>query len=82
MLQTTAALRLIVQPCDEDEEKDDQFFSFFEVMEHRWNKINRGKPKYSGGGGGGEKPVPGPLCPPQIPYVLTGVFFFYPVIPL
>ena len=22
----TAALRLIVQPCDEDEEKDDQFF--------------------------------------------------------
>jgi hypothetical protein len=25
----TAALRLIVQPCDEDEEKDDQFFLFF-----------------------------------------------------
>jgi hypothetical protein len=25
----TAALRLIVQPCDEDEEKGDQFFSFF-----------------------------------------------------
>jgi hypothetical protein len=22
----TAALRLIVQPCDEDDEKDDQFF--------------------------------------------------------
>jgi hypothetical protein len=41
----TAALRLIVQPCDED----DQFFSFFQVMEHRWNEIDRGKPKYSGG---------------------------------
>ena len=24
----TAALRLIVQPCDEDEEKDEQFFHF------------------------------------------------------
>jgi hypothetical protein len=24
----TAALRLIVQPCDENEEKDDQFFHF------------------------------------------------------
>ena len=43
----TAALRLIVQPCDEDEEKDDQFFSFFQVMEHRWNEIDRRKPKYS-----------------------------------
>jgi hypothetical protein len=41
----TAALRLIVQPCDEDEEKDDQFFLlFFQVMEHRWNEIDRGKP--------------------------------------
>jgi hypothetical protein len=25
----TAALRRIVQPCDDDEEKDDQFFIFF-----------------------------------------------------
>jgi hypothetical protein len=25
----TAALSLIVQPCDEDEEKDDQFFFYF-----------------------------------------------------
>jgi hypothetical protein len=25
----TAALRLLVQPCDEDEEKDDQFFFVF-----------------------------------------------------
>jgi hypothetical protein len=49
----TVVLRLIVQPCDEDEEKGDQFFSFFQVMEHRWNGIDRGKPKYSGG-----KPCP------------------------
>jgi hypothetical protein len=41
----TAALRLIVQPYDED---DDYFLSFFLVMEHRWNEIDRGKPKYSG----------------------------------
>jgi hypothetical protein len=26
--------------------KDEQFFSFLQVMEHRWNKIDRGKPKY------------------------------------
>jgi hypothetical protein len=32
-LGRTAALRLIVPPCDEDEEKGDQFFlSFFQVM--------------------------------------------------
>jgi hypothetical protein len=43
----TAAIRLIVQPCDEDEEKDDLFL-FFQVMEHRWNEIDMGKPKYSG----------------------------------
>jgi hypothetical protein len=24
------------------------FFSFFQVIEHRWNEIDRGKPKYSG----------------------------------
>jgi hypothetical protein len=42
-----AALRLIVQPCDEYEEKDN-FFLFFQVMEHRWNETDRGKPKYSG----------------------------------
>ena len=29
----TAVLRLIVQPCDED----DSFSLFFQVMEHRWN---------------------------------------------
>ena len=45
----TAALRLFVQPYDEDEEKDDQFFFLlFQVMEHRWNEIDKGKPKYSG----------------------------------
>jgi hypothetical protein len=43
-----AALRLIVQPCDEDEEKDDQFY-FFQVMEYRWNEIDRRIPKYLGG---------------------------------
>jgi hypothetical protein len=37
-----------MQPYNADEEKDDQFFSFFQVMEHRWNEIDRGKPKYSG----------------------------------
>jgi hypothetical protein len=58
----TAVLRLIVPPCDEDKEKDGQFFLFFQVMGHRWNEIDRGKPKYSG-----EKPVPVSLCPPQIP---------------
>jgi hypothetical protein len=42
----TAALRLIVQLCDEGD-------SFFRVMEHRWNEMDRGKPKYSGG-----KPCP------------------------
>jgi hypothetical protein len=37
----------LCNPCDEDEEKDDQIFSLFQVMEHRWNEIDRGKPKYS-----------------------------------
>jgi hypothetical protein len=37
----TAALRLIVQPCDEDEEKDNQFFSFFQGMEHWCNEIDK-----------------------------------------
>jgi hypothetical protein len=31
-----AALRLIVQPCDKD--NYDVFFSFFLVIEHRWNE--------------------------------------------
>jgi hypothetical protein len=24
------------------------FFQFFQVMEHQWNEIDMGKPKYSG----------------------------------
>jgi hypothetical protein len=35
-------------------------------MEHRWNEIYRGKPKYLG-----KKPLPVPLCPPKIPHGLT-----------
>jgi hypothetical protein len=27
--------------------KSISFFSFFQVMEHRWNETDRGKPKYS-----------------------------------
>jgi hypothetical protein len=43
----TAALRLFVQPFDEDEV--DQFsFSIFKVLEYRWNESDRVKPKYSG----------------------------------
>ena len=38
----------------------------FHVMEHGWNKIDGGKPKYSG-----KKPAPVPLCPPKIPHGLT-----------
>jgi hypothetical protein len=54
----TAALRLLVQPCDEDE-RWSVFFLFLQVMEHRWNEIDR------------VKPVPVPLCLPQIPHGLT-----------
>jgi hypothetical protein len=61
----TAAIRLIVQPCDED-------YSFFFIfpcngapVELNW----QGKTEVLGGGG--EKPVPVPLCPPQIPHGLT-----------
>jgi hypothetical protein len=38
----------------------------YEYGERRWNDIDRGKPKIIG-----EKPVPVPLCPPQIPHGLT-----------
>jgi hypothetical protein len=59
-------LRLIVQPCEEDEGKDDWFFfSFFRVIEHRWNEIDRRKPKYSG-----TKPVPMPLYTSQVEHGL------------
>jgi hypothetical protein len=39
-------MRLIVQPCDEDD--DDYSFVLFLVMEHRWNEIDRENPKNSG----------------------------------
>jgi hypothetical protein len=42
---STAALKLIVQTCDEDKQIS---FLFFQVMEHQWNEIDRDKPKYSG----------------------------------
>jgi hypothetical protein len=59
----TAAMRLIVQPYDG---RWWLFFVLFLVMEHRWNEIDRGKPKNSG-----KKPVPVPFCPRQIPHGLT-----------
>ena len=37
--------RLTVQPYDEDD--NEVFFCFSILMEHRWNKIDRGKPKYT-----------------------------------
>jgi hypothetical protein len=43
----TAALKLLVQPCDEDDDDYYYFFVLFLVTEHRWNEIDRGKPKYS-----------------------------------
>jgi hypothetical protein len=43
-----------------------KMISFFRVTERRWNNIDREKPKYWG-----EKPVPVPLYPPQIPRGLT-----------
>jgi hypothetical protein len=58
-----------VQPCDEDEEKDDYFFPLFQVMEHRRNEIDREKTGVLGGGGG--EPVPVSLCPPQSPHGAT-----------
>jgi hypothetical protein len=43
------------------------FFLFFQVMEHRWNEIDRGENRSTRG----EKAVPVPLFPPQIPHILT-----------
>jgi hypothetical protein len=57
----TAAFRLFMQPYDEDK----QFSSFFRVVEHRWNEIDRETEVL------GKKPVPVPLCPPQIPHEVT-----------
>jgi hypothetical protein len=60
----TAALRLLVQPCDEDDDDDDYYYYFFvvfQVIEHRWKETERGKTEQRR-----EKPVPVPLCPPQM----------------
>jgi hypothetical protein len=55
-----AVLRLIVQPCDEYEAKDDQFFfSFFKYWSTGGMKLT------------GENPAPVSLCPPRIPLELT-----------
>jgi hypothetical protein len=62
----TAALRLIVQTCDEDE-KVISFFLIFPSnrapVERNWQGTTEVL--------GGRKPVPVPLCPPQIPHGLT-----------
>jgi hypothetical protein len=62
----TAVLRLIVLPCDEDEEKDDLFFFIFPCnrapVEWNW----QGKTEVLV-----EKPVPVPLFAPQIPHGMT-----------
>jgi hypothetical protein len=42
----TAALRLIVRPLWRKERWS--VFYIFQVMEHRWNAIDKGKPKHSG----------------------------------
>jgi hypothetical protein len=40
----TDALRLFVQPYDEDE-YEQFFYQVLQVMEHQWNETDRGKPK-------------------------------------
>jgi hypothetical protein len=44
----TAALRLIVQPLWWRWREIWSVFLFLQVMEHRWNETDSGKPKYSG----------------------------------
>jgi hypothetical protein len=62
----TAALRLIVQPCDEDEQF---FYPVFQVMEHQWNEIDRGKPTTR------RKTCPSATLSRQTAHGLTGDFF-------
>jgi hypothetical protein len=57
-------LRLSVQPCDEDEDDDDYFCPFPTNGAPEWNWQGETEEL-------GEKPVPVPLCPPQIPHGLT-----------
>jgi hypothetical protein len=40
----TTALRLFVQPYDKDENEQFFFYQVLQVMEHRWNETDRGKP--------------------------------------
>jgi hypothetical protein len=45
MLRTHRSLEAYCATCDED---DEVFFFFFSIlMEHWWNEIDRGIPKYS-----------------------------------
>ena len=62
----TAVLRLNVQQCDEDDEKDDPFFLIFPSNGAPVELNLQGKTEVLG-----EKPVSMPLCPPQIPHGLT-----------
>jgi hypothetical protein len=55
----TVAIRLIVQSCDDAEEKEDYVLHFSKYWSTGEIKLT------------GEKPVPVPLCPPQIPHGLT-----------
>jgi hypothetical protein len=41
------------------------FYQFLQLMEHQWNEIDRGNPTTRK-----KKPVPVPLCPPQISHGL------------
>jgi hypothetical protein len=58
----TATLRLIVQPCDEDDQFCYSFLWFGAPVKWNW----QGKTKVLE-----EKPDPVPLCAPQIPHGLT-----------
>jgi hypothetical protein len=61
----TAALRLIVQSCDKDEEKGGKVFYFSKYWSTSGMKLTGENQSTR------EKPVPVPLCPPQIPHGLT-----------
>jgi hypothetical protein len=54
--------RLIVQPCDEDDENDEVFLLFrFNGAPVEWNWQEKTEVL-------GEKPIPVPHCPSQIPH--------------
>jgi hypothetical protein len=60
----TTALRLLVQPCDEDERWSVFFIFTSNVAPVEWNWQQKTEVL-------GKKPVPEPLCPLQIPHGLT-----------